>query len=64
MEKTIHIYKSFEEHEKGERARRRSMTPEERLDELELLRIGASKFLYAYPKRLRRIITVTRRKFR
>ncbi len=39
----------------------RSMSPEERLDELELLRIQAGKFLYEYPTRFRRIIRVTRK---
>jgi len=37
-------------------------TPEERLDLVEQLRIQAGKFLYEYPARLRRIITVVRTK--
>ena len=58
--KTIHVFKSFQEHDISERARRHAMTPEERLNEVELLRIEAGKFLYEYPTRLRRIIKVTR----
>lgn len=39
----------------------RRQTPEARLDEVERLRLEAGKFLYEYPTRLRRIITVTRK---
>ena len=39
----------------------RSQTPEARLDEVERLRMEAGKFLYEYPTRLRRVITVTRK---
>ncbi len=38
----------------------RSKTPEERLDMVERLRLEAGKFLYEYPARLRRVITVFR----
>ena len=38
----------------------RSRTPEERLDEVERLRLEAGKFLYEYPTRLRRLLTITR----
>ena len=49
--------------EQAERDREfwRGRTPEERLDAVELLRIEAGKFLYDYPSRLRRVISVTRR---
>ena len=40
---------------------RRSKSPEQRLSEVEDLRIQAGKFLYEYPKRFRRIIRITRR---
>ena len=40
---------------------RRSKSPEQRLSEVEDLRIQASKFLYEYPKRFRRIIRITHR---
>ena len=33
----------------------------ERLDALELLRLEAGKFIYAYPARLRRIVRITRK---
>ena len=61
MIKNIKIFNSFESHEQDERNRRRSMTPEDRLNEVELLRIEGGKFLYEYPTRLRRVIKVTRR---
>ncbi len=38
-----------------------SRTHEERLDEIERLRLEAGKFLYEYPARLRRVLRVTRR---
>ena len=38
----------------------RARTPEERLDEVERLRLQAGKFLYEYPIRLRRLLSVTR----
>jgi len=37
----------------------RSRSPEERLAAVEQLRIEAGKFLYAYPSRLRRLLTIT-----
>jgi hypothetical protein len=39
----------------------RSQSPEARLNALEELRLEAGKFLYEYPARLRRTISVTRR---
>jgi hypothetical protein len=39
----------------------RSHSHEERLDEVEKLRLEAGKFLYDYPSRLRRVITIARR---
>jgi len=38
----------------------RQRAPEERLDEVERLRIEAGKFLYEYPVRLRRLLSITR----
>ncbi len=55
------VFTSFDAHEKDEQQRRRLMTPEERLNEVELLRIEGGKFLYEYPTRFRRIIKITRR---
>jgi len=48
--------------EQAEENRRfwKSRTPEERLDEVERLRIEAGKFLYEYPVRLRRFLSITR----
>jgi hypothetical protein len=40
----------------------RNKTPEDRLSEVERLRLEAAKFLYhEYPTRLRRVIKVTRK---
>ena len=61
MIRNIRVYKSFESHEQDERNRRRLMSPEDRLNEVELLRIEGGKFLYEYPTRLRRVIKITRR---
>jgi hypothetical protein len=61
MEKTIRIYKSHNELSSYDRKFSRSLSPEERLDHVELLRIEAGKFIYEYPARLRRIVKVTRR---
>ncbi len=52
---------THEEQAKQDRLYWRSRTPEERLDAVELLRIEAGKFLYEYPTRLRRVVTITRR---
>jgi len=52
-------------HEKLAREERsywRRHTPEERLDEVERLRLEAGKFLYEYPSRLRRVVKITRKK--
>ncbi len=38
-----------------------SQTPEYRLDALERLRLEAGNFLYEYPARFQRVISVTRR---
>jgi len=50
---------SYKELKKQDLNIRRSMSYEERLNELESIRIQAGKFLYEYPTRLRRIIRVT-----
>ena len=55
------VFTSFESHERDEKKRRLSMTPEDRLNEVESLRIEGGKFLYEYPARLRRVIKITRR---
>jgi hypothetical protein len=39
----------------------RSLSPEERLDIVEQLRLEAGKFLYEYPAPLQRVITVIRK---
>jgi hypothetical protein len=38
----------------------RQRTPEQRLDEVERLRLEAGKFFYEYPARLRKVIEVIR----
>jgi hypothetical protein len=47
--------------ERHDREYWRSRTPEERLDHVELLRLEAGKFLYEYPARLRRTVTIIRK---
>jgi len=44
-----------------DRLYRMSLTLEQRLDLVEELRLEAGKFLFEYPTRLRRIVTVIRR---
>jgi hypothetical protein len=61
MEKTVRIYKSHNELSNDDRKFFKSLSPEERLSLVELLRIEAGKFIYEYPARLRRIVKVTRR---
>ena len=61
MISNMKVFNSFKSHEQDERERRLSMTPEDRLNEVELLRIEGGKFLYEYPTRLRRVIKITRR---
>jgi hypothetical protein len=51
---------THEDLSKADRAYWRSRTPQERLDEVERLRLEAGKFLYEYPTRLRRVLEVTR----
>ena len=52
---------THEEQAKQDRAFWRNRTPEDRLDEVERLRIEAGKFLYEYPSRLRRVVKITRK---
>jgi len=55
---------THEEQAKRDLAYWRSRTPEERLDEVERLRIEAGKFLYDYPSRLRRVVSIIRKEKR
>ena len=55
---------THEEQARQDREYWRSRTPEERLDEVERLRFEAGKFLYEYPTRFRRVVTITERKSR
>ncbi len=61
MKKSITVTNHKEQRE-SDRKFWRSITPEERLDIVEKLRIEAGKFLYEYPARLQRVIKVTRKK--
>ena len=58
MKRIIFVTK-LKEQKKQDLKSRRSMSPEERLSEVESIRIQAGKFLYEYPKRFRRIIRIT-----
>ena len=61
MEKKVSIYRNHNDLSKHDRDVALSLSHEERLDQVELLRLEAGKFLYAYPARLRRVVKVTRR---
>jgi hypothetical protein len=49
------------EQARQDRAYWHKRTPEERLNEVERLRVEAGKFLYEYPSRLRRTVAIVRR---
>ena len=59
MEKSLTIT-THEAQLEADRAYWRERTPEERLDAVERYRLEAGKFLYEYPTRLRRLLTITR----
>lgn len=61
MERTIMVFKSPYELDRYERSRRRAMSPEQRLLELEAIRSEAGKFLYEHSALIRSVITVTRK---
>jgi hypothetical protein len=61
MKKKIAVYRNHAELHERDRKFFLSLSPEERLNHVELLRLEAGKFLYEYPARLQRIVTVTRR---
>jgi hypothetical protein len=46
---------------KGETEKKEKLSPEESLDTLEQLRLEGGKFLYEYPARLRRTVTIIRK---
>ena len=52
---------THEEQARYDREYWKNSTPEERLDEVERLRLEAGKFLYEYPARLRRVVKITRK---
>ena len=52
---------SHQELQKAERQYWKSCSPSERLDQVERLRLESGKFLYDYPSRLQKAITVTRK---
>jgi hypothetical protein len=62
MKKDIIVSRSHDELSKRDLQYWKSVSSEERLDQVELLRVEAGKFLYEYPARLRRVISVTRKK--
>ena len=58
---TITTFRTATEQESADLLRWKNATHSERLDEVERLRLEAGKFLYDYPARLQRVVTVTRR---
>jgi hypothetical protein len=61
MVKKISTYQNHADLQEHDRKFCMSLSPEERLNQVELLRLEAGKFLYEYPARLQRIIKITRR---
>ncbi|MFO7901353.1 MAG: hypothetical protein ACQESR_21390 [Planctomycetota bacterium] len=59
MKRTLTV-RTHEAQEAEDRAYWRDRRPEERLDAVERYRLEGGKFLYEYPTRLRRLLTVTR----
>ena len=49
------VMHGYEEQERHDRAYHRALTPAERLNMVEELRLSAGKFIYEYPARLRRV---------
>jgi hypothetical protein len=60
MDRKLTITTHAEQAEK-DREYWRNATPEERLDEVERLRIEAGKFLYDYPSRIEKVLKVRKR---
>ncbi|MBN2788843.1 MAG: hypothetical protein JXR69_01475 [Candidatus Delongbacteria bacterium] len=60
--KTEILITTHKEQRDNDRQYWRNLTPEERLDIVELLRLEAGKILYEYPARLQRVVKVTRKK--
>ena len=46
---------------KGKTEKKEKLTPEESLNTLESIRLESGKFLYEYPARLRRTVTIIRK---
>jgi hypothetical protein len=61
MKKKITVYTNHNDLHDHDRKFFLSLSPDERLNHVELLRLEAGKFLYEYPARLRRTVKVTRR---
>ena len=55
----IEVFKNHEDLARRDKEYYKALTPEQRLDIVEDLRLSAGKFLYEYPARFRRIIRVT-----
>ena len=62
MEKKVSIYCNHSDLHDHDRKVNIALSPEQRINQVELLRLEAGKFLYEYPARLQRIIKITRRK--
>ena len=60
MRGRIEVFSSHEDQARRDREHYRSLTPEQRLDIVEELRLSAGKFLYEYPARFRRTVHVIR----
>jgi hypothetical protein len=55
----IEVFKNHDDIARKDKEYYKSLSPEQRLDIVEELRLSAGKFLYEYPARLRRVFVVT-----
>ena len=59
---TLRISRSFQEEAERDAMEDKMMSPEERLDLVEQLRMEAGKLVYEYPAGFQRVLAVTRKK--
>ena len=55
----MEVFKNHDDLAHHDKEYYKSLSPEQRLDIVEDLRLSAGKFLYEYPARFRRVVVVT-----
>jgi hypothetical protein len=55
----IEVFNNHDDIAREDKEYYKSLSPEQRLDIVEELRLSAGKFLYEYPTRFRRVVVVT-----